>query len=102
MQHWGWPSKTEAPNVQVAAARAAQTVGYRELYAVGSSHGTTGVWLPLLTVGSVRPDDMMVVAATCKTTRSPSNDVMAVTGHNGQQKSAVLVHTTADNAHYVK
>jgi hypothetical protein len=30
MQHWGWPSKTEAPNVRVAAARAAQTVGYLE------------------------------------------------------------------------
>jgi hypothetical protein len=29
MQHWGWPSKTEAPNVRVAA-RAAQTVGYLE------------------------------------------------------------------------
>jgi hypothetical protein len=30
MQHWGWPSKTEAPNVRVAAARAVQTVGYLE------------------------------------------------------------------------
>jgi len=30
MQHWGWPSKMEAPNVRVAAARAAQTVGYLE------------------------------------------------------------------------
>jgi hypothetical protein len=30
MQHWGWPCKTEAPNVRVAAARAAQTVGYLE------------------------------------------------------------------------
>jgi len=30
MQHLGWPSKMEAPNVRVAAARAAQTVGYLE------------------------------------------------------------------------
>jgi hypothetical protein len=45
---------------------------------------------------------MMAVAATCKTTRSPSNDMMGCHGTSGTGAFSPGSFQTADNVHYVK